>query len=160
LIPEEASKLIGKADPPGIFEVEKGAIKKYADAIGDRNPLFWDEEFARSTRYGSLIAPPGYFGWPTKWTEPMPLISPGGMMDVLTAIMTKDGHPFILDGGGEVEYKSPIRPGDVIAASNKLLDIREKETQGAKMYFCVFENIFLNQNGALVMKELHTIIFR
>ncbi len=160
MIPEEVTKLIGKADPPTIYEVEKGAIKKYADAIGDRNPLYWDEEFARGTRYGSIIAPPGFFGWPAKWSDPMPFITSGGMMDVLTAIMTKDGHPFILDGGGEVEYKSPIRPGDVITASNKLLELREKESQGSKMYFCVFENSFLNQNGAQVIRELHTIIFR
>jgi acyl dehydratase len=160
LIPEEATKWIGKADPPRVFEVERGAIKKYADAVGDRNPLYWDEEYARNSRYGSIIAPPGFFGWPVKWTEAMPFITSGGIMDALTEAMTKQGTPFILDGGGELEFKFPVRPGDIITASTKLVDIRERDAKGTIMYFCVFENSFINQNGALVIKALQTIIFR
>ena len=44
------------------MEVEKGAIKKYADAVDDHNPLYWDDEYAKNSRYGSIIAPPGFFG--------------------------------------------------------------------------------------------------
>ena len=160
MIPEEATKWIGKSDAGGVYEVERGAIKKYADAVGDRNPLYWDEEYARNSRYGSVIAPPSFVGWPVKWTEAMPFITSGGIMDALTEVMAKHGHPFILDGGAELEFKFPVRPGDIIAASTKLADIRERDAKGTIMYFCVFENSFINQNGALVIKALQTIIFR
>ena len=45
---------------------------KFAEGIGDPNPLWSDEEYARKTRYGSIIAPPSFvwatlahvqFGW-------------------------------------------------------------------------------------------------
>ncbi len=36
------------------------AIRNYVNGIGDSNPLYRDEEYARSTRYGSLIAPPNW----------------------------------------------------------------------------------------------------
>jgi acyl dehydratase len=47
-------------------------IRKFVDGIGDTNPLYRDEEYAKGTRYGSLIAPPSFvfsvlagvqFGW-------------------------------------------------------------------------------------------------
>jgi acyl dehydratase len=61
MLPQEVIQLIGKKDETIIMEVEKGAIKKFADPIGDTNPLYWDEDFARNTEYGRIIAPPGFF---------------------------------------------------------------------------------------------------
>ena len=74
MLPQELTQLIGKTGEPVILEVEKGAIKRFADAVGDRNPLYWDEEHARNSRYGSIVAPPGFFGWPTKWRSTMPFL--------------------------------------------------------------------------------------
>src|SRR5690606_32622569 len=38
--------------------VESAAIWNYLEAVEDANPAYWDETFARSTRFGRLIAPP------------------------------------------------------------------------------------------------------
>ena len=40
--------------------VEAGALIKFARAIGETNPLYLDESYARTTRFGALIAPPTY----------------------------------------------------------------------------------------------------
>ena len=58
MLPEEVAKFIGAGTGVVVFEVEKGAIKKFADAVDDGNPLYWDEEYAKNTKYGSIIAPP------------------------------------------------------------------------------------------------------
>jgi len=53
-------------------EATRLAIKKFADGIGDSNPLWSDTEYAKKTSYGSLVAPPSWiicvfssvqFGW-------------------------------------------------------------------------------------------------
>src|SRR5512139_3256195 len=53
-------------------EVTRTAIRKFTDGIGDPNPLWRNEEYARNTRYGRLVAPPSWvfsvlggiqFGW-------------------------------------------------------------------------------------------------
>lgn len=41
--------------------VSKEAIRNYANGIGDVNPLWRDEEYARQTRYKNIIAPPSWF---------------------------------------------------------------------------------------------------
>jgi len=48
MISEEVTNLIGKVGDIMIMEVERGAIKRYADAVDDRNPVYWDEEYARN----------------------------------------------------------------------------------------------------------------
>lgn len=36
------------------------AIRNYVNGIGDSNPLYRDEEYAKKTRYGALVAPPSW----------------------------------------------------------------------------------------------------
>jgi len=38
----------------------KDSIRKFADGIGDSNPLWTDESYASNTRYGSIVAPPSW----------------------------------------------------------------------------------------------------
>lgn len=49
------------------------AIAKFAGGIGDTNPLWTDDEYAKQTRFGGIVAPPSWvlccfsglqFGWP------------------------------------------------------------------------------------------------
>jgi len=49
---------ISIAEPPYLTEVTRDAVRHWAWATGDRNPLFLDEAYARSSRHGGLVAPP------------------------------------------------------------------------------------------------------
>ncbi|MFC0273669.1 MaoC family dehydratase N-terminal domain-containing protein [Metabacillus herbersteinensis] len=40
--------------------VERGAVKRFAEAIGDPHPIFIDEEVGRKSRYKNNIAPPTF----------------------------------------------------------------------------------------------------
>ena len=60
LTAEMREQAIGTESEPVTVDVEKGAILKFAQAIGDENPLWNDEAAARRTRYGGLIAPPTF----------------------------------------------------------------------------------------------------
>ena len=60
VITKEMRDAIGVESEPVTHEVEKGAIRKFAEALGDANPLFNDEEAARKTRYGGMIASPTF----------------------------------------------------------------------------------------------------
>ena len=60
LTEEMREQAIGQESEPRSLEVEKGAIIKFAEAIGDDNPLYVDEVAARASRFGGLIAPPTF----------------------------------------------------------------------------------------------------
>src|ERR1700677_5306687 len=59
----EYEKLVGKDLPQPeqfLYGVTEDSIRHFAYCIPDYNALYLDHEYARSTRWGSIIAPPGY----------------------------------------------------------------------------------------------------
>jgi acyl dehydratase len=150
---EELKKFIGKTDEPYIMEVEKGAIKRYAEAIGDPNPIYHDEEYARTSKHGIILSPPGFFGWPVK---SRPHLS-GVRKELLEAIM-KAGYKRLLDGGSEFDFLLPVRAGDIMAASTRIADVYEREGKAGKLIFAVTETTYINQNGDRVAKVRSTLV--
>jgi len=55
---EGLQKRIGTEAEPLTFEIDKALIRSFVRAVGDPNPLWQDEEYARTTKYGSIVAPP------------------------------------------------------------------------------------------------------
>jgi acyl dehydratase len=158
MLPEEISRFAGKVISTSALEVERGAIRRFADAVGDSNPLYWDEEYARKSKYGSIIAPPGFFGWPVM----------GGNQSLIFSLLEGElGQALLevgynttsaIDGGTSYEFFQPIRAGDTLTASLAIRDIAERRSQSGRALFIIFETTYTNQNGALVAKERGTFI--
>ena len=51
---------IGKQSNKVKNAVEKGAVKKFAEAIGDLHPIYFDEEVGEKSRYKKNIATPTF----------------------------------------------------------------------------------------------------
>ena len=158
MLPEEVTKFISKAGDIVIMEVEKGAIKKFADAVDDCNPVYWDEEYAKNSRYGSIIAPPGFFGWPTRWAGAMPIITK--LREELVSTVAQAGYSRLLDGGIEYEFSRPVRAGDTLAALPRIVNIFERGGKAGKLVFSITEITYTNQSGDLVAKARQTFIHR
>ena len=144
LITDELRKLIGVTLDTIVFMVEEGAIQRYAQAIGDPNPLYNDPDFASKTKYGRLLAPPGFTGWPVK---------AGRLSDRLLESLLKAGAPSrLLDGGVEFEFIEPVGTGDVLTATTKIANMTERETRLGKTMFTTLETTFVNQKGNVALK--------
>jgi len=152
MISDEIQSMIGMWAEPVVLEVERGAIARYADAIDDPNPLFRNEEYAKNSKYGGIIAPPGFFGWPVGGGD-----IEAGMSRVVGAV-AEAGMLRILDGGIELNFYVPVRAGDTLVTYGKLADVREKQTSQGKMLFLIIEQKYLNQDGALVAVARQTLI--
>jgi acyl dehydratase len=82
-------------------------IELFTDMTGDRNPLHYDEELARRTRFGGII------------------VQGGVTTGLLNAVVAQD-----LPGPGSVflelnlEFLAPVRPGDRITAEVEVVDVR------------------------------------
>jgi len=156
---EGFAELVGKTGETRIMEVEKGAIRRYADAIDDENPLYWDEEYAKKSRYGAMIAPPGFFGWPTKFKGvDMPAFPK--LLAEMGAILAEAGYGRTLDGGMEYEFILPVLAGDVLTATPKVVSVTERETKTGKLAFLVTETTYTNETGDVVAKARQTTIHR
>jgi hypothetical protein len=139
IITDELKKLIGKTIDPVILKVEEGAIQRYAQAIGDPNPMFNDVGYARKSKHGRLICPPGFLGWPIKGELKM--------FELIGALIMAGAPPMLLDGGVDYEFFQTIGAGDILTSTNKIASITERESKSGKMLITTIENTVLNQNG-------------
>ena len=142
-ITPEMKAAIGVESEPRTSEVETGAIIKFAEAIGDTNPIYNEEAAARQSRYGGMIAPPTF----------LRSINPGPLKVEFRSPYTAN-----LDGGSEWEYFEPIRPGDRITVTTKIADLYERAGRLGNMLFMVRETNYVNQFGNTVAKQRTTVI--
>ena len=153
IITEELQKLIGVPWEPKIIKIEEGAIQRYAEAIGDPNPLYNNVEYAQKSKHGRLMCPPGFTGWAVKEARMLGF-------EVTDTLIDNGAPPLPMDGGIEFEFFLPIGAGDTLVATTKITNITERETKSGKMLFSQAETTYLNLNGEVALKHVATYINR
>jgi acyl dehydratase len=156
MTPDALKHLIGMKGRPQVYEVTRVDIRKIADAAGDRNPLYWDDEYARASRFGGMIAPPDFFGWPVRWEPNLTFVNSSDLGPVMFAELAKAGYTRAINAGMESEFYRPVRPGDTLVLTGEIVAIEEKEgKKGGKMLLSTIEITIVNQNGDLVARQRH-----
>jgi acyl dehydratase len=59
-ITPEIKALIGvEGEPQTSWElVERSEVRRFAQAVMDDDPIFWNDTHVKNTRYGAVVAPP------------------------------------------------------------------------------------------------------
>lgn len=157
MLPPEVTKFIGKPGEARTLEVEKGAIKRLVEAEDDPNPLYNDEDYAKKSKFGGIIAPPAFFGWPIKTVKGGGPTAPE-LRQALVDIGYKNPAP--VNAGEEYDFFRPVRSGDILTAVPSIKDISEREGKTGKMVFIISETTYANQKGELVAKARGIMMYR
>ncbi len=147
MISEMLKSFIGRTGELKIFEVEKGAIRNLAEAMNYPNPLFIDENYARSKGHSSVVAPPIFASYN------LPLGAPLNVLKFPFKIASG------LHGSDEWEFIRDIHAGDVLTPRGKIFNLFEREGKRGKMLFVVSEVTFTNQRGEVAAIYRPTEIF-
>ena len=151
---EGLRKRIGTEAEPITLEIDRALIGRFVRAVGDPNPLWQDEEYARTTGYGSIIAPPFLL---CALMTACPHDSRYGIAPLPVPELPPP-REHILDGGEEWEFFRPMRLGDTISSRTRFVDVFEREGRVGKMLLLVYETTYTNQHGESVAKASYTII--
>ncbi len=138
--------LIGRESEPVVHEVEKGAIRRFAEALGDPNPIYTDEGAARAAGFPALVAPP---------TFPVVLTANERFRHSLDL-----GTRSILHGEQGFEYVRPIVAGDRITVVSKVADVLERPGTSGATDVLVIEDEARDDNGELVFRARATLVLR
>ncbi len=145
LITQELRSKIGIESTPEVYEIEKGMIRRFVLAIDDPNPLWQDEEYARKSRHGGIIAPPTF------------VLTIG--FDELQQVLESIPCGGMLHGSTELECYQPVRAGDIISVTTKITNIRERQDRRmGRMVFVTLDITYKNQRQELVAKCQQMII--
>src|SRR5512139_1545417 len=138
--------LIGRESEPVAQEVERSAIRRFADALGDPNPIYQDEAAAQAAGYAALVAPP---------TFPVTLTANERFRHSLDL-----GTRSILHSEQQLEYARPIVAGDRITVVSRVADVQERAGASGPMDVIVIEDEGRDDAGALVFRTRATLILR
>jgi hypothetical protein len=154
---ETLKALSAESEPePAPLVVNEYLIHHWCETLEDGNPLYLDEEYAKSRGYRSVLAPPGSFmttfAMPIRWPWP-----PGGReparhihFDIKEAL----DLPVGIIGSIEVDMGVPLQVGDQVSVSQRLVDISPwKKTRLGEGHFWTMDRLYRNQNGELVARE-------
>ncbi|MFC1886129.1 MaoC family dehydratase N-terminal domain-containing protein [Thermodesulfobacteriota bacterium] len=126
-------------------EASRDGIRHFVHGLGDDNPLFTDETYAASTKYGGIVAP-GCYLYTIQW------VPPGAMMPGVHAWYA----------GGEWEWYRPIFSGDQfqsICIIRELVEKKGRMTGGREIFIDYTDVVYINQKNEIVGKELqHTVL--
>jgi hypothetical protein len=142
------------------FPIEAGHIMLFARAIGDKNPIYYDEDYAKTTEMSSIVAPPTF-------------VQAGAQFDPDYHLRPKIGEPWVGSGknptgisqpseGGlsrglhaeqHFEYHRHLKPGDVLKGTVKPGKTWEKEgRRGGKLVFRETITEYRDQKNELVIE--------
>ncbi len=133
-------------------------FQRYAVAVGDLNPIYFDDAAARGAGYAGIIAPPNFLTSVLGWEAGPPedeLLEDG----TETKILVPEIQGLRLMGGGhELTFGRPVRPGDVVTARRKLVDLYQREAKFGLLTFAISEIVYTNQRDEHLVTCRETVI--
>ncbi|WP_181347061.1 MaoC family dehydratase N-terminal domain-containing protein [Thalassobacillus sp. CUG 92003] len=133
---------IGKRSTPVKNAVERGAVKKFAEAIGDDHPIFTDEETGRESRFGVNIAPPTF-----------PRVFDYGTIPDLN--LPEKG---LIHGEQIYHYERPLRVGEDVYCHAEVKNYYERDGQSGRMAFLQIKRYGNDPAGELIFTEEQVVI--
>lgn len=173
-VTEEIRALVGVAGPRFTAPAPLGAdeLRRFVQAVMEPDPVHWDEQAARASRYGEVVAPPLYVlhsaarrhpGTP----DPLDRLAAEPDWDGLDVEAGFGGLPKIevalkrvLNGGTEAEFFRLPPLGCVVSAQSRYLDISEREGRSGPMVLARIETVYTDQDEQLLARVVNTVIMR
>ncbi|MDM5327270.1 MaoC family dehydratase N-terminal domain-containing protein [Neobacillus sp. CF12] len=133
---------VGKRSTKVKNVVERGAVKKFAEAIGDLHPIYFDEETGRNSRYQNNIAPPTF-----------PRTFDYGEIEGLN--LPNKG---LIHGEQTFHYERPLVVGEEILCYSEVKKYFEKKGNFGEMGFLIVENVGEDLAGNTIFSSTSTVV--
>lgn len=156
LLTDELKALIGReVHYPAREELGRASIRYFALAMGDANPLYSDDAYARAAGYPSVIAPPTLICETCQYSNAAP--DPDGYI----------GHEWhlpvsgcrLVRAGNDYEFTRPVLPDDHVSVTWKLEDIAERpSSRGGTQLFVNSVARYSNQSGELLAVNREVLV--
>lgn len=133
---------IGKRSEQVKNTVERGAVKKFAEAIGDLHPLYIDEAYGQRSRFGENIAPPTF-----------PRVFAYGAIEGL--VLPPKG---LIHGEQRYHYTRPLLVGEDVYCFLEVKNYEEKAGKSGQMGILTLGGHGLDDAGEAIFTSEQVII--
>ena len=136
---------VGRESAPVVVDVERGHIRRFAEAVGDTNPIYVYEAAARAAGHPRIPAPPTF-------AVALRANDPRGGIEL-------DWRK-LLHGEQEFTFARPLYAGDRLTIVGRIAAADVKQTKSGVMDIMVLETVATDGDGAHVFSARSTVLVR
>jgi acyl dehydratase len=150
LVPAETRAMVGEAlGAPVSAVVTRREAQRYARAVGDLDPVYFDEDAAKAAGYDGLVAPPTFVGHAVVEGSTLEDLREDGLwIDRSRKVRLAVSRSMF--GGEEWEFHRPVLIGDTVTAQRRLGAVEEKDGRSGPFVLLHYETTFTNQHDDVV----------
>jgi acyl dehydratase len=151
------------APADGVLEVRTGVVVKkafqdWAAAVGDLNPLYFDEAYARSAGHRDVVMPPMFVSQVTTRTRFLGDLRPDGVPHSNSFGLTLPERRMAAEE--ETEFWATLYPGDYLTATRRLLSVERKRGRSGEFSLITLEVAYADDQQRPVARTIASIIAR
>jgi acyl dehydratase len=162
LVGDDARAAVGRTMATATGRVVKKEFQRWAAAVDDRNPLYFDDDFARAHGYREAVMPPLYLPHVTLGVVDLGQLRPDGIPggSGTSALIPLPKCPRWMAGGESTTFYEPVYDGDEITSTRTVSSIEEKQGRSGAFVLITSTTTFRRQDGALIAEATLTTIAR
>jgi acyl dehydratase len=157
ITPELRSWIGRKSRLAQLETISASDVRRYVDATGDANPLWLDDDFARSAGYRSRLLPLTLVGWVPFSIKEGDSASSSDATDLRRQLPLPNGYTNVRNAGSETEWLQPAYVGEQFSTQSCVLDMVARRGRAGLGIYITQEEKILNSHQEIVMRRRHTV---
>ena len=160
LIDAETVARVGTVAATATGEVIRRDWQRWAAAVGDDNPLWFDPDYARANGYRDVICPPLYLQYAILGVAQLSSLRPDGSSGAVSGSLSFPNAPRRMAGGESTTFHLPAYHRDEIEMVRTISSVVEKEGRSGRFVLVTWHTVYRNQNSELVAEATTSMIAR
>lgn len=160
LIDAESATRVGTVAATATGEVTRRDWQRWAAAVGDHNPLWFDPDYARANGYRDVICPPLYLQYAILGVSPLPSLRPDGSSGAVSGSLAFPRAPMRMAGGESFRFHLPAYHRDEVEIVRTIASIVEKDGRSGRFVLVTWHTVYRNQNRELLAEATTSMIAR
>ncbi|HEY2447836.1 MAG TPA: MaoC family dehydratase N-terminal domain-containing protein [Mycobacterium sp.] len=160
LIDAESASRVGTVAAAARGEVNRRDWQRWAAAVGDHNPLWFDPEYARGQGYRDIICPPLYLQYAVLGVTGLDGLRPDGSSGAASGSLAFPRAPRRMAGGENTSFYGPAYHRDEIEMVRTIESIVEKHGRSGRFVLVTWRTAYRNQRDELVAEAATSMIAR
>lgn len=160
LIDADSAARVGSVAARATGDVDRLQWQRWAAAVGDHNPLWFDADYARASGYDDVICPPLYLQYAVLGVASLEGLRPDGSSGAVSGGLAFPRAPRRMAGGESTTFHLPSYHRDEVEMVRTISSIVEKHGRSGRFVLVTWHTTYRNQRAELVVEATTSMIAR
>jgi acyl dehydratase len=160
LIDAKSASRVGTVAATATGEANRRDWQRWAAAVDDHNPLWFEPEYARAQGYRDIICPPLFLQYAVLGVTTLDGLRPDGSSGAASGSLAFPRAPRRMAGGESTTFLGPAYHRDEIEMVRTIESIVEKQGRSGRFVLVTWRTVYRNQRGELLAEATTSMIAR